>query len=268
MNRPLRFLLPTFYLFIVLNTCAPQPLTVTRAPVSLQLTAADSCGALVEELAIAYEETHPWVTVQVEVFNSQVAERMLREGQADLALLSWIQASTDEEPLWSRAFTRDGIVVIVHPEMPLTEISLAHLQDIFRGRTQEWDGTVLTVVSRESGSGTRSAFDRAVLGIHKVTHTAVVMPSNGAVIEYVAHTPGAIGYVSTLWMTESIADGVQALPVEGVYPTLETIFDGSYPLSRPLYLATAAEPTGEAREFAQWVLGPQGQAIIGEFVSQ
>lgn len=268
MIRPLRFLLPAFYLVIVLNTCAPQPLTVTRAPVSLQLVAADSCGALVEELATAYEETCPWVTVQVEVLNSLVAERTLRESQADLALLSWIQASTDEEPLWSRAFTRDGIAVIVHPELPLTEISQAHLRDIFRGRTQEWDGTVLTVVSRESGSGARSAFDGAVLGIHKVTHTAVVMPSSEAVIEYVARTPGAIGYVSTLQMSKPIADDVRVLPVESVYPTLETIFDTSYPLSRPLYLAAAAEPTGEAREFAQWVLGPQGQAIIGEFVNR
>ena len=39
---------------------------------------------------------------------------------------------------------------------------------------------VLVAVSREDGSGTRSAFDGTVLGIHKVTHTAVVMPSSEA----------------------------------------------------------------------------------------
>jgi phosphate transport system substrate-binding protein len=265
MIQPFRFLLPTSCLIIFLTACAPQPLTVTREPVFLQLVAADSCGSLVEELAIAYEKAHPWVTIQVEVFNSLVAERTLREGKADLALLSWKQESTNDELSWSRAFTRDGIAVIVHPEMPLTEIGLTNLQDIFRGRMQEWNGTVLTVVSRESGSGTRNAFDRAVLGIHKVTHTAVVMSSHEAVIDYVARTPGAIGYVSTLRMTESVADNVRVLPVEGIYPTLETIFDGSYPLSRPLYLATTTEPTGEVRELAQWILGLQGQTIIGKF---
>jgi len=45
-------------------------------------------------------------------------------------------------------------------------------------------------------------------------------------------------------------------------PTVDAIADGSYPLVRSLYLAAAAEPIGEAREFAQWVLGSNGQAIV------
>jgi phosphate transport system substrate-binding protein len=60
------------------------------------------------------------------------------------------------------------------------------------------------------------------------------MSSNEAVVEHVARIPGAIGYVSTLWTTESDVDGVRVLPVEGVSPTPTTISDGSYPLSRSL----------------------------------
>ena len=272
MNRSFRFLplashllLLAPCLLLLLAACTPQPLTVTREPTTVRLVAADSCGSLAKELATAYEKAHPWASVQVQVFNSSVAERTLRAGEIDLALLSWMQETTYEEPLWHLVFARDGIVVITHPAMPFDETGLAHLQDIFRGRIQEWGGTVLVVVSREDGSGTRSAFDGAVLGIHKVTHTAVVMPSGEAVVEYVARTPGAIGYVSTLRMTESNAAGVRVLPVEGVSPISTAISDGSYPLSRPLHLAGTAEPVGEAREFAQWVLGPQGQAIIGKF---
>ena len=122
---------------------------------------------------------------------------------------------------------------------------------------------VLTPVSREDGSGTRAVFEGAVLGGRDVTFTAVVMPSSEAVIEYVARTPGAIGYVSSLRPGELLADGVRVPLVEGAPPTPGGISDGSYPISRPLYLAAATEPTGEAREFAQWVLGPEGQAVIG-----
>ena len=265
MNRQLCSLLLASCLLLLLTTCAPQPLTVTREPSTVQLVAADSCGPLAEELAVAYKEAHPWATVQVQVFNSSVAEQTLRAGEADLALLSRVQETTYEEPLWRHVFARDGIAIIAHPTMPFDETGLAHLQDIFRGRIQEWGGTVLVAVSREDGSGIRSAFDGAVLGIHKVTHTAVVMSSNEAVIEYVARTPGAIGYVSTLQMTESTAASVRVLPVEGVLPTWAAISDTSYPLSRWLYLAATGEPTGEAREFAQWILGPQGQTIIGKF---
>lgn len=235
---------------LLLASCAPQPLTVTREPVTLRLAAADSCGPLLEELIAAYEESHPWVTVEiVGVFNSATAEQTLLAGEADLALLSWM----GEEGLWARPFARDGVAVIVHPDMPFAETGLAHLQEIYWGRVQEWGGVVLTVVSREEGSGSRALFDSVVLGHRDVTRIAVVMPSNRAVVEYVARTPGAIGYVSTLLLDES--DGVRVLPVEGVLPAPDTIADGSYLLARPLYLATIAEPTGEAREFAQWALG-------------
>ena len=275
MDHPFRSLLPTSYsllstpyslllascLLLFLTACAPQPLTVTREPVTLRLVAADSCGPLASELAAAYEASHPWVTVQVEVYNTTLAERTLRADGADLALLSWLQETSGEEPLWSQPFARDGVAVVVHPATPFDETGLAHLQDIFRGRVQEWGGMVLTVVSREEGSGTRAAFESVVLGDRDVTFIAVVMPSSEAVVEYVARTPGAIGYVSTLWIGESLAGGVRVMPVEGALPTLDAILDGSYPLSRSLYLAATAEPTGEVREFAQWVLGPEGQAV-------
>jgi len=257
-----RLLVPCLLVPCLLLSCAPQPLTVTREPASVRLVAADSCGPMVESLAAAYEQTRPWVTVHVEVLNSAMAEQTLRESEADLALLSWLQETSYEEPLWNQVFGRDGIAVIAHPSVPFDATGLAHLQDIFRGRIQEWGGAVLVAVIREDGAGARRIFDGTVLGIHKITHTAVVMASNEAVVEHVTRTQGAIGYVSTLRLAESDAANVQVLPVENTLPTPDDIADGSYPLWRPLYLASVAEPTGEAREFAQWMLGPEGQAIV------
>jgi phosphate transport system substrate-binding protein len=116
---------------------------------------------------------------------------------------------------------------------------------------------VLTVVSREEGSGTRAAFESIVLGGESATLNAVVMPSSEATVEYVASSPGAVGYVSTGHLDES----VRVLPVEGVLPTRQTINDGSYPLWRQLYLASVGEPTGEAREFSQYVLSGGGTEV-------
>jgi phosphate transport system substrate-binding protein len=260
-----RFLLFAFFFLLLLVACSPQPITVTREPATLRLVAADSCGSLVEALAAAYEESRPWVTVHVEVFNSSVAEQTLRAGEADLAFLSWVQQTVDADPLWLQPFARDGIAIIAHPSVPFREMGLALLQEIFRGRIQEWDGVVLTVVSREEGSGTRAAFNRVVLDIHKATHTAIVASSGEAVVEHVRQRPGAIGYVSTLQITQPVAESVRVLPLEDAMPTRAAVSDGSYPLSRRLLIAATIEPTGEARQFAQWVLGPQGQAIAGGF---
>lgn len=247
-------------LLLLSTACASQPMTVTREPVTLRLVAADSCVPWAEELGAAYEDARPWVTVTLTDFNSATAEKALRSDRADLALLSWLEDTSggNMEPLWAEGFARDGIAIIVHPDSPLTEIGLMQLQEVFRGRLQVWNGTVLTVVSREEGSGTRVAFEDMVMGAHEVSLTAVVMPSTEAVIEHVASTPGAIGYISSLRL-----DGrVRGLSVDGVPLTAETIEDGSYPLSRTLYLASAGEPSGEAREFAQWVQGQSGLARV------
>jgi ABC-type phosphate transport system substrate-binding protein len=90
------------------------------------------------------------------------------------------------------------------------------------------------------------------------------MPSSAAVIEYVASTAGAVGYVSTLHLGAVAScrsvevpcerNGVRVLPVDGLLPTVEAIRSGRYPLWRQLGMATMGEPDGEARVFAQWLL--------------
>jgi phosphate transport system substrate-binding protein len=222
---PLGSLLLVSSLLLLASACAPQPVNITREPVTLRLVAADSLAPLAEGVASGYEETRPWVTVSTEVLNAAVAESVLRQGGADLALLSWLKEPEGEGQLWTAGFARDAVAVIVHPASPLTETGLAELQEIFRGRQQEWSGTVLTIVSRESGSGTRAAFESIVLNGRDTTLNAVVMPSSEAMVEHVASTPGAVGYVSTLWLGQAAsarstqsgrpADGARVLPVEG-----------------------------------------------------
>jgi phosphate transport system substrate-binding protein len=215
---------------------------------------------LADALAAAYEKEHPWITVHTEVYNTALAEETLRKGNAEVGLLSWMEQGDDD--MWSGPVTSDSLAVIVHPSSPLTEMNLGLLQEIYRGRVQEWDGVLLAVVSREDGSGSRAAFDSTVLQGRDITLTAVVMPSNEAVIEHVARTPGSIGYVSALRLRHMKTEEVRILPIEGILPSPTTADDGSYPLSRQLYLATVGEPKGEEREFAQWALGPEGLQVI------
>jgi phosphate transport system substrate-binding protein len=91
---------------------------------------------------------------------------------------------------------------------------------------------------------------------YDVTLTAVVMTDDRYVLEYVATTPGAVGYVSLGHLTE----GARVLAIEGVPPTPDDLSD--YPLTNPLLLTARSEPTGEARAFIQWILSPQGQREV------
>jgi phosphate transport system substrate-binding protein len=233
--------------------------------VTLRLVAAGSCQPWLNAAAETYEASRPWVTTQSQVFNSALAEEVLREGGADVALLSWVRGDTgaSEGQLWTESFARDGVAVIVHPDLPLEGLGLAQLREVFRGRLQEWGGVELVVVSREEGSGTRATFETVALAGESATLNAVVVPSAESMVEYVATTPGAIGYVST----GRLGDGVRVVPVEGIRPTETSIADGSYPLSRQLYLATRGEPTGEAREFSQWLLRGGVADVTGAWAS-
>ena len=89
----------------------------------------------------------------------------------------------------------------------------------------------VSVVTREDGSGTKSAF-MEIIGLKGKTDVSGVIVATGtaAVLQEVKSNPLAIGYDSLGYIT----DEVKVLKVDGVLPTLENIKNGSYKISRPL----------------------------------
>jgi phosphate transport system substrate-binding protein len=224
-----------------------------------------SSAQLMSELLAAFSDNQPHVTVNLEhAVNADRAMAALQAGQVDLASVSWL--SEDEKAqgtLWYIPFARDSIVVISHPTNPIGRLTLQQLRSVFQGQTIFWDelgGLTQDVlpVSREDGSGTRLSFESLVMGRREVTPTAVVMPSNTAMVEYVTATPGAIGYVSSA----ALAPSVNLIAVEGVTPSPASVQDGRYLLARPYYLAARAEPIGGVADFVRWISEGEGQEIV------
>lgn len=237
----------------------------TPEPVFLEAAGSTSMSPLVAELAAAYGEQFPLVSLDVRGLGTQFGLEALRAGEVDLALASRLPEDLPSE--WqATAIARDGMAVIVHPDNPVDGLGLLQLQDLFSGRVYEWKavgqtraGGEVQIVSREEGSGTRSAFEALVLDERPVTPLAVVAPSSRAVVDYVAKDPNAIGYVSMAYATSS----VKVLRIEGQLPTTQAVGEGSYPLTRELWVVSAKPPSGAARAFLSFVLGPAGQQIVG-----
>lgn len=247
-----------FGLLLLLAACASQPIVVTHEPAVLRVAATDHAAPLLAELADAYEAAHPWVTVLPEAFNSAVAEERLRAGAADLAVLD--QPGLSSPPLWSAPFATNGVAIVAHPAVPVSDLSLSQLQEVFRGQVGEWeDATPIQVVSREAGAGTRDVFERTVMDGYRVTMTAVALSDDQQILEYVAATPGSIGYISL----GRLPPEAHVLAVEGVAPTLTALED--YPMAYPMFLAARDEPDGEARAFVEWALGAGGQRYIARY---
>jgi phosphate transport system substrate-binding protein len=250
--------------FTLLAACSQTPTPTVKA-VHFTLVADTSTLPLVDELVTAYLAHRPHVSIQVEhAANTERALEALRAGQFDLGSVSWLPENEKiGDALWYRPFARDAIVMITHSTNPISGLTLLQLRGIFQWQTLLWEdlgGLALDTipVSREDGAGTRLSFETLVMGGRDVTPTAVVMPSNEAVVEYVSATPGAIGYVSPAWLVPA----VNLLAVEGRTPSPASVEDGRYLLGRPFYLVARAEPSGGLTEFVDWVRDGGGQEIV------
>ena len=117
----------------------------------------------------------------------------------------------------------------------------------------------ITVLSREDGSGTLSAFTE-LFGIEEMVPEAIITNSTAVMLTSVAGDPAAIGYVSM----GSLNETVKAVSVDGNAATVEGIKDGSYTLARPFVVTTYGEVGEIAQDLLNYIMSAEGQAIINE----
>lgn len=264
-KAPVRSLLFLFICFTGFSpACAKTP-TPTIDFVQFAIVADTSTAPLMKTLVAAYQASHDYVTIQLDLAaDTERALDALRRGQISLASVSWLPESEKvEETFWYRSFARDPIVVITHSSNPVAGLTLPQLRSIFQGQTLFWSdlgGPALDLipVSREDGAGIRFGFESLVIGKHDVTPTAVVLPSNQAVVEYVSRTPGAIGYLSSPWLVSS----VNLLAIEDIAPSRDSVEEGRYLLTRPFYLIGGPAPSSGMTKFVEWVTEGEGRQII------
>jgi phosphate transport system substrate-binding protein len=171
---------------------------------------------------------------------------------------------TGERLLAYTVVAQDAIVLVVNEDNPLRQLAMHEIRGMFEGRTSNWaevggHDADIVVISREDGSGTREAFEEAVMRGRRVAPTALIMPSSQAVSDYVRLHEGAIGYLSLGWL----GPGIAALAVDDIEPTREAVEDRSYPIVRPLLLVSRPQPEGDILGFLQFASSPAGQALVG-----
>ncbi|MBN1929474.1 MAG: phosphate ABC transporter substrate-binding protein [Chlorobiaceae bacterium] len=159
----------------------------------------------------------------------------------------------------------DGIAMVAHPSNPVRSLTKAQIADMYTGRVTNWrqvggPNFPVVVIQREANSGTQESFRDLVLQKRKVVRSAETQASNGAVKNRVSQTPGAIGFLGLGYLDSS----VKPVAVNNVTPSSATVKNGTYPLSRPLYMYTNGQPSGMVAKFINLPKTPEGKRIIGE----
>jgi phosphate transport system substrate-binding protein len=215
-----------------------------------------------EMLAEEYMTLHPSERINVQGGGSSAGIEAATSGAARIGMSSR-ELKGDEARLYRVEIARDAIAVVVHPSNPVRDLSIEQVQGIFSGQITRWSDVggpsrAIVVVTREEGSGTRSAFQEMVMGKADVDPGALVQDSNGAVRQLVSGDPNSIGYISL----GLVGDTVRPVSLSGVEPSADNVLAGKYRLVRPFLFVLQSAPDGSTKAFVDYVLGPEGQRSL------
>ncbi len=224
-------------------------------------------------LIFQFQEENNNVTVNYEMNGSGDGIKNTISGMYEIGHSSReLKTDGTEDGLDATAYAIDGIAVIVNKANSVTNLTKAQIKDILTGAVTNWKDVggadaPITVVTRESGSGTRGAVAE-LIGLEKkddestaIAAAATVADSTGAVQTTVSQNPNAIGYMS---FSDVDTGKVKPVQYEGVDISTDSIQSGTYKLKRDFFLITktGAALSPEAQAFIDFILSSEGQEIV------
>lgn len=171
---------------------------------------------------------------------------------------------------------REAFVFLTAQDNPIDNITYQQIRNIYSGKTANWKtlgwpaGGRIIAYQRPEGSGSQTGLqnimgDLPIQAIQPLPDASLIGTNSlmrQISVEWQGVRP-AIGYSYKYFATTMYANPeVKILKVNGVEPSVENIRSGAYPFSADFYAVTAGEPRGDTKLFIDWILSPQGQAII------
>lgn len=243
----------------------------------LSVVGSTSVAPLAKELMNGYASVAPEIQIDIQAVGSSAGVKATEDGSADIGMASReLKSEESAAGVTATEIAYDGIAVVVNPKNEVGNLSKNQIQQIFKGEITNWKevggkDAEIVVISREEGSGTRTAFEEILKleqkqgdkTISALSAEAQVADSNGSVKSGIASKENAIGYLS-LGIVDST---VKALSVDNVACSAQTVIDKTYAISRPLLMLTKGEAQGEAKKFLEYILSDAGQTIVAkEFI--
>jgi phosphate transport system substrate-binding protein len=272
---------------LVLTACG-SPASAQSSASGSQRTIEDIGSDTIVNLALAwaeaYQNVNPDVRISVSGGGSGTGIAALINGTTDIANASRKIKDEERETAQKNGvepyeieIARDAIGVVVHLDNPVQQLTLQQISDIYSGKVTNWqevggEDRPIVLLSRESNSGTHVYFLEEVVRLGQTdnktlfSQDTLLLPSSEGIIAEVRQNPNAIGYDGLGYITPDVKTLAIAPQDDGEYvkPSVETVNNGKYPIARPLFMYTPGEPQDEVKTYLDWILGPEGQKIVGE----
>lgn len=242
----------------------------------ITIKGSDTMLLLGQRWAEIYMEKNPGVVLQVTGGGSGVGIAALINGSTNICQSSRDIKDSERQKLRDRTFTtgveipvaKDGVTLYVNEKNSVSELTLNQIKGVYTGKITNWNqvggpNSKIIVYGRENSSGTYIFLREKALNNEDYTSSMQSLPGTSAVVNAVARDVKGIGFGGAAY-----AKGVKELAIKtdtGSYiPTAETVKNGQYPLARNLYWYLPLKPSGDIAKLVDWVLSPEGQAIVSQ----
>jgi len=257
-------------IILALLTCLLTACTgITVQEHNIIVAGSTSVQPYAEKLAELYMAGNAGSVIDIQGGGSSAGITAAETGTANIGMSSRL-LKEKEQGLWSIEIAKDGLAIIIHPANQIDDLTLEQIRSIYQGDIKNWnelggDNKNIHVITREEGSGTRSAFEDLVMDKNRIKPKAIVQPSNGSVRQQVSDDKYAIGFISLgLVDHQPGLKPVKAIKIDGIEATRENVINESYSLFRPFLFVTEEKPTGKTEQFIEFVLSQEGQTILSK----
>jgi phosphate transport system substrate-binding protein len=256
--------------------------SVNSSTSTITNTGSDTIVNLALAWAEQYQKEHPNVQISVTGGGSGTGINSLLSGTTDIANASRAMKDEEKATATKNGFTpqefviaRDAIGVIVNPENPVKELTLEQISKVYKCEINNWselggEDRPIVRLSRESNSGTHVYFLETVIRLGNKEDKSIfcpktlLLPSSEGIIAEVRDNPNAIGYDGLGYITSEVkVMGIaKKASMPYVIPSEITANNGTYPISRNLFMYTRGEPKGVIADYINWIVSPEGQSIV------
>lgn len=247
----------------------PAKSGASGAKVTGQVTASGSSALLplVKDAAAKFKSKNPEVSLTLNAGGSgtglkQVAEGSVNIGNSDVPAEKKLPAEKAKGLVDHKVCTMT-VAAIINKDIAdkVKSLTSQQLQDVFTAKVTNWKEVggpdePIVLVTRPTTSGTRALFtELALAGQEEASNKSLETDDSGTLIQSVAQTKGAIGYVALPYLVNN--KDVAALAIDGVAPTLENTYNGTYKVWGYEHMYTKGEPTGAVKAFLDYILSDE-----------
>ena len=260
-----------FFAAILLSLVLALPALAAREDIAIN--GSTTVLPVMQKAAENFMAVNPDVALTISGGGSGNGIKALTDGLCQIAMSSRDMKANETELAKSKGVNPvripiavDALLPAVHPSNGVVQLSVDQLRGIYAGTITNWkevggSDKKIAVISRDTSSGTYETWDEKIMNKEKVTPSALLQASNGAVVQAVSKNPNAIGYIGFGYLDKS----VKGLNIGELKATPGSALSGQWPIARELYIFINGEPKGTIKKLVDYLLDPQkGQKAVLE----